>query len=254
MDLIESSNSKTRHPWELARLEVVKDIINNKNSTFEGKNILDLGCGDLFFITEFSKKNKQSNFYAVDTAFEKPFIEEYEKDNINLYKQLNDLPDKNLIFDVIFLMDVIEHIENDYFFLNNLVNSKWVDDSTIFIITVPAYQLLFSSHDQFLKHFRRYNNSTIEKLSLSSGLQTIDKGYFFFSLLFPRIYEVILEKFFNRKTQRLGTDLTTWKYNSIITGSIKNVLLIDYKIQKILKLFGIRLPGLSNYIVCKKPA
>lgn len=254
MDLIEKTNSNSRHPWELARLEVIKDLIDDKIYTYKNKNILDLGCGDLFFIKEFSKNKPTTNFYALDTAFDTNFIINNEEDHLKLSKSLIDLSAQNIVFDVIFLMDVIEHIEDDLTFLSDLVNSTMVDSQTLFIITVPAFQSLFSSHDYFLKHFRRYNNSTIEKLAGNSGLQTLEKGYFFFSLLFPRMIEVIIEKINGQKNEKNGTGLTHWSNNNFTTQSIKKILQLDYKAQKNLKKIGLQLPGLSNYIVCKKSA
>jgi hypothetical protein len=254
MDLIEKPDSSHRHPWELARFEVVKDIIDHKISDYENKNILDLGCGDLFFVESFSKNKKDTKFYAVDTAFDDDFLKNNGKENLRLFKSLRDLPEENIIFDVIFLMDVIEHIENDYHFLSELVDSKFVDERTLFVITVPAFQSLFSSHDYFLKHYRRYTNKAIERLTLKSGMQTMEKGYFFFSLLLPRFAEVFLEKITGKKKQRQGTHLTNWPNNSLATKTIKDILVLDYKLQKLFRRTGIRLPGLSNYIVCKKPA
>lgn len=252
MDLIEKTDSNYRHPWELARLDVVNDLIKSKINTFKNKNILDLGCGDLFFIKEFAKNKIATNFYAVDTAFDSNFISKNDEKRLKLFQNFNEISEKELVFDVIFLMDVLEHIKDDLSFLSNLVASEMVNKDTIFIITVPAFQTLFSSHDHFLKHYRRYNNFTMEKLTISAGLQTLDKGYFFFSLLLPRMVEVAREKMKDEKTFRKGTKLTDWNKNAYTSNKIKNFLMCDYKLQKTLKNIGIQLPGLSNYIVCKR--
>ena len=40
-------NEKRNHPWEMARLEVVKDLLNPYIKDKKGKmNVLDIGCGD----------------------------------------------------------------------------------------------------------------------------------------------------------------------------------------------------------------
>ena len=79
-------------------------------------------------------------------------------------------------------------------FLKDFVNSKYVNHETIFIITVPAYQKLFFSHDTFLKHFRRYTNTSLVRLIKKCGLDEIEKGYFFLSLLAPRYLSVQKER------------------------------------------------------------
>lgn len=254
MDLIEKGVSESRHPWELARLDVVKDIAEKFIHDFDNKNILDLGCGDLFFIENFAVNKLQTGFYAVDTAFDNEFIEKNSRGNIHLFKTVEDIRENDMVFDLVFLMDVIEHIEDDFGFLSRLVNCRYINEKTIFIITVPAYQSLFSSHDHFLKHFRRYTNRSLKKLVFESGLKPLENGYFFLSLLLPRAAEVIVEKLGNRENKKQGTDLTHWKNGVFITRSIKNFLILDYKFQKMLRMIGLRLPGLSNYIVCKRSA
>ena len=134
MDLIEKGVSDSRHPWELARLEVVRDIAEKYISDFDKKNILDLGCGDLFFIENFAQDKFQTSFYAVDRAFDNRFIEKNSRNNIHLFKTLEDISETDLVFDLIFLMDVIEHIEYDFDFLSQLVNSRFINDISSSII------------------------------------------------------------------------------------------------------------------------
>ena len=251
MDLLEKGNSVKRHPWELARFEVVKDISKIYLEKNKG-NILDLGCGDLFFIEKFKNFQPNSSCYAVDIAFTEEFIETHKNTTIKIFNSIKDLPD-DLTFNIVFLMDVLEHIEDDETFLEDFVNSKYVNHETIFIITVPAYQKLFFSHDTFLKHFRRYTNTSLITLIEQCGLNAIEKGYFFLSLLAPRFLSVQKERITGTARFKNGTDVGNWNANPFLTKLIKQILIADYKIQKGLKKAGLRLPGLSNYIVCKKP-
>lgn len=253
MDLIEKSDTNHRHPWELARFKVVKSIIDKHVDDYTGKNVLDLGCGDLYFLDKFSNNKPDAKFYAIDTAFNKSFINSSRNSPIKLYQSLENLPEnENLIFDVVFLMDVIEHIENDIDFLISLVESRYVSVNTLFLITVPAYQSLFCNHDRFLGHYRRYTNSILESTIKKTGLVSLKKGYFFFSLLLPRFLEVFKEKKYTREKAISGTGLTYWNSNKFITNTIKNWLLLDFKISETIKKLGITAPGLSNYVLCKK--
>jgi len=251
MDLLEKGNSNKRHPWELARFEVVRDI-SKSYITNRDLNILDLGCGDLFFIQKFKELEPKATCYAVDIAFSKKFIEKHRNTNIKIFNSIDKLPN-DLSFDVVFLMDVLEHVENDENFLKSLSFSKYIDENTIFIITVPAYQKLFFSHDTYLKHYRRYTNKTLLSLVKKSDLREIENGYFFLSLLTPRFLSVQKERITGVQRYKNCTDVGNWNGNPVLTHLIKNILIGDYKIQKGLKKIGIKLPGLSNYIVCKKP-
>ena len=253
MDLLERSQSARRHPWELARYEVAKYLIDTQIKDYSGKKILDLGCGDLFFINRFSEDKPDADFYAVDTAFDEEYIKAEEASHIKLYNSLSKLPDENLIFDIVFLMDVVEHIEKDVAFLETLNNSSFISEQTVILITVPAYQKLFCYHDHFLGHFRRYTNSSIENATKKAGFSTLDKGYFFSSLLLPRCIEVIKENT-GKENKIKGTRLTQWNKNNLATHIIKHMLLFDFKIGQFLKRFSIKTPGLSNYLLCKTRA
>ena len=115
MDLIEKGNSTKRHPWELARFEVVRDISKSfiKEST---SNILDLGSGDLFFIQKLKKLEPDATCYAVDIAFTPEFIKDHKALDIKIYNSIDKLP-TGVTYDIIYLMDVLEHIEDDENFL-----------------------------------------------------------------------------------------------------------------------------------------
>ena len=52
-------------------------------------------------------------------------------------------------------MDVLEHIRDDYSALKEW--KKVLNPNGIILISVPAFQHLWSHHDKFLGHYRRYN-------------------------------------------------------------------------------------------------
>jgi len=262
MDLKESNKEFTdiihRHPWELARFEFVMSLIKpylevNKN---QHKSVLDIGCGDLFFLSKLSSRLIQTTFIGVDPALDSSFLhknnEELKKRNIHLYQELA-LVEMQEECKFVLLLDILEHIEEDSAFLTNLVNQPLISEKTIFIITVPAFQTLFCSHDRFLQHFRRYNNLSIMAVAEASGLEIISHGYFFFSLLIPRIITVFAEKSFKPKySEDLKSQMNKWNNNKYLTTLMKMVLVLDFKIARGLRLLGLNIVGLSNFVICKK--
>lgn len=258
MDLreVEVSNINSgRHPWELARKDVVSNLIRKKLPEIYEKEaiILDIGCGDTWLIEQLSKEFTKAKFVAVDIAFSDKMLESYrnrlDKNKFEIYKTLdNALENKETKVDLILLLDVIEHIENDITFIQYVKSFKRnITSSTKFLITVPAFQNLFCKHDVFLGHYRRYDNKLLKANIEKAGLKPIDLGYFFTSLLAPRLLDVILEKTKLSKSEAKG--IGDWKEK----GSdkvIKNVLLLDYKFTKALRTIGLKIPGLSNYVIC----
>lgn len=216
MDLIESNSVINRHPWELSRVE---SLIKEINKYQIRGDVLDIGCGDGYFDTELLKRNNNINkLYGID-IYQK---EEYNKGKyivINDYKKLKDKK-----FDFIIMCDVIEHIEDDSDFLKNTVKKLLKKNGKV-IITVPAYQSLFSKHDEALRHYRRYNRKMIKELSKKASFKINKCHYFYASLVFPRILTKLLNK---------DNAVNNWKYDEkhIITRIIKGVLNTDYFICK----------------------
>ena len=255
MDLIEAKHktNTNRHPWEFARFEVLrhylkKELINTTNPT-----IVDIGCGDSFVVESISKLYPQAKLIAVDTAFTPEIIEHYKQKvnntNITFYYNVDEVP-TSIKADCVLLMDVIEHIEYEIDFMKLVLTKQFVTPQTNWFITVPAHQSLFCQHDVFLGHYRRYDSELLKKHTSLAGLETKEVGYFFFSLLLPRYLQVKKEK--AQKNLDTTTGLVDYNGGALSTWLVKTVLVIDFKISLVFKLLGMKLPGLSNYIICKK--
>ena len=251
MDLIEISNNTIRHPWETARKIITSKFI----SSIQKKNIkiLDVGSGDAYLADSFTKKFHNSRSYCVDSGYTSNLINKIENtfknNNLNLYSSLNDV-EVNTI-DIVTLLDVIEHVPNDVNFIKNIISQPYINDDTFFIISVPAYQTLFSRHDELLKHYRRYNLPKLKETVNKCDLKFIDSGYFFSILIIPRLIQLIIEKVSSKKNKELD-NLGTWEGGKSTSAIIKTILLLDYKIGRVFKFIGINLPGLSCYVICQK--
>ncbi len=259
MDLKEIAFNKTnkRHPWEIARVQVVTNLITrNLPTTNKAFVVFDIGSGDIFLIRELSKKFPTAHFFAVDTGYSQEYIEATNKglqyDGYNI-KVFNSLPtaEKACLspVDLVLLLDVIEHVPNDVSFLKELNASSKIIEQTIFLITVPAFQFLFCSHDVFLEHFRRYNNQLLRLNLTKAGLTVIDIGYFFLIPLFLRFIRVVYEKAIPSKKV---TGIGNWAGGILWSRFLIWMLLTDFSIADFFRKLKISLPGLSNYVVCKK--
>lgn len=252
---VETEHKKQNHPWEYARFDVILDIIN---STLKEKNnltILDIGCGDAFFLEQLSKHFQTGSFYAIDTAFTSEnidlFEKRYEETGINFYKDISAIDVTIEKVDIVLLLDVIEHIEHDVDFLSSLHSIRGFNAETLVITTVPAYQSLFCSHDTWLGHYRRYSRKLLENRLKQSGFNSIRSGYFFTSLLLPRFFQKSKEKIWGAKKENEITGIGDYDGSKFMSSLIKNVLYMDYKISKFIRKTGIKLPGLSCYSVAQ---
>ena len=91
--------------------------------------------------------------------------------------------------DLITLFDTIEHIEDDQQVINQCRESLRPGGHVM--ITVPAYQFLFSDNDRISHHFRRYTRGQLVKIVEAGGLEVV-KATYFNVLLFPLILPAVL--------------------------------------------------------------
>jgi len=249
---IEVEHNKQNHPWEYARFEVIVDLISPLLKNKKSLNILDIGCGDTFFLHQLSNRFEDCNFFAVDTAFTPDiltsFQEKYKDTNIKLYQNLSDFSADCDKIDLVLLLDVIEHVEDDVDLLSSLHTLQGFHSETLVVVTAPAYQALFCSHDEWLRHHRRYSNKLLQQRLREAYFYPMQSGYFFFTLLLPRVIQRTKERFI-KPDLSLMSGIGSWNGGKFLTKIIKSVLIMDYKFSKLLRHLGIKLPGLSCYCI-----
>ena len=84
--------------------------------------------------------------------------------------------------DLVLFMDVLEHVDDDVGLLQSYVNK--IPQGSRLLISVPAFNLLWSSHDVFLEHKRRYKLNQVEEVIREAGL-TVVRGAYYFGAVFP---------------------------------------------------------------------
>ena len=95
---------------------------------------------------------------------------------------LPELPFPDGSFDASVCLDVLEHIEDDVAALTELARVTKPDGALL--ITVPAYQSLWSNHDVVNDHMRRYRAGTLKPVALRAGWR-VERMTYFNSLLLP---------------------------------------------------------------------
>jgi hypothetical protein len=98
---------------------------------------------------------------------------------------------ENVSQNLILMMDVLEHVDDDIGLLKQF--SGPMSDNANILITVPAFEFLWSGHDVFLEHRRRYTIKSLERVVYKAGLEPVKMRYFFGSL-FPAVAGIRLLK------------------------------------------------------------
>lgn len=173
------------HWWYRARRRILASVIAGLHLK-PGAKILEVGCGpggNLAMLDSFG-----------DVCALEPYgpAAEVARGRGTWLIKPGSLPagiDFDEQFDLIAAFDVIEHIEQDVPALAAL--AQRLGPGGRFIMTVPAFQWLWSAHDVHNHHFRRYTRTQLAERLEAAGF-TVERISYFNSLLFPLIAAVRL--------------------------------------------------------------
>jgi SAM-dependent methyltransferase len=91
--------------------------------------------------------------------------------NLYIYDIFQRHPDLVEQYDVLLLMDVLEHIEDEVAFLEAV--QAHLKPGGFLVIAVPARQHLFSSYDKAAGHLRRYSAQALRSVAVRSGFEVV---------------------------------------------------------------------------------
>jgi len=108
-------------------------------------------------------------------------------------------------FDLAVSLDVIEHLDQDLDALREL--RRVVAPGGALLITVPAYEWLWSGHDEINHHYRRYTRRTLQRVAQQAGWEQVRTTYFN-SLLLP--VAILLRALDRLSTKTTESSLDLW--------------------------------------------
>lgn len=182
MDLREigqlSFQEECQHWWIQTRFLYIDKVID----MFEQRNLVvkEFGHGSGQNIWYIQHRPNITSITGVDLQWPKNHRPDWA--NARTHFLSNDDQSKA---DLILAMDVLEHIAGD-----ELALSQWsqlLSEGGRILLTVPAFQCLWSSHDIKLGHIKRYTRRDIETLAKKCGLE-IEFSCYIFSLFMPLVY------------------------------------------------------------------
>jgi SAM-dependent methyltransferase len=247
MDLKERGFGSRRHPWEIARTKALKKILRLFLDDPGHKKLLDIGCGDAFVLKDLQDHFSFKQAEGVDVNLTRNEIQQFscERPDVQLQNSYNNLSQ----YDVVLMLDVLEHIQNDKNFLQETTD-RYLLDNGILLVTVPAFQFLFSMHDCFLGHYRRYTRYELITL-IQDNLKILAGGYLFSTLLPVRLVTCLCERLFqcdNKQIKGAGH----WNKGYVISNLATYFLTLENFVLIALSKRNIYIPGLSVWILCRK--
>jgi len=199
------------------------------------KRLLDVGAGSGFFSRHLLSETPAESALCVDIGYPA------DRDDSVAGKPVRYRRDTGPTdCDLVLMMDVLEHVDDDRWLLRRYAEK--VPAGAHFLVTVPAFAFLWSGHDVFLEHKRRYRLPEIEAAMRDAGLEIV-RGSYYFGFVFPLAAAV-----------RLADRNTTEPRSSLKRqGAIANGILTALCAAE-LPLFPVnRLAGLSCFVLARKP-
>jgi SAM-dependent methyltransferase len=247
MDLRErAASATTRHPWELVRADFFERLLADRD-LLDAARWLDVGAGDAWFATELVERlRSDATVTCWDINYTTEDLAALGRDDGRVVLAA-ERPTSQ--FDRITLLDVIEHVEDDAGFLGGIVRDLLAPGGSV-LISVPAYQPLFSRHDTALGHFRRYSPAQLRAVATGAGLEVDAEGGLFASLLGARAIAKAAER--ARPDPGEWTGVGAWSGGPMVTRVTITALALDASTSRLLARRHLRMPGLSCWALCRR--
>lgn len=177
------------HWWFEARRRIIESIIQRLHLP-DSTAIFEVGCGTGGNLPMLAR---HGTIWAMESdAKARDLANRLRITSVQAGFLPTMLPFPEQQFDLITLLDVLEHLEHEVESLlalrSRLKSGGWL------LITVPALPWLWSEHDEVHHHYRRYLKSTLQKVVLEAGY-SIEIVSYFNSVLLPL---VMLTRLFQR--------------------------------------------------------
>lgn len=183
MDLKEENaigGDPQRHWYYIAKGRAIEALIGIEPVG----EVLDVGAGSGVFSRMLIDEGRVGRAVCVDPNYDDDWIGARRADRIAWRRSV-----ETVDADLVLMIDVIEHVDDDVALITEY--AARAAPGTRFLISVPAFQFLWSSHDEFLEHRRRYTLSGLRKTVEAAGLNIADTRYFF-GMLFPAVFALRL--------------------------------------------------------------
>lgn len=229
------------HWWYRARRALVGALLE-RSDVGRGR-VLDAGCGtgdNLGSLERFgSTVGTDLSRYALDRA-----PDGASGGTRVAVATAEHLPVESDSLNLLVSMDVIEHLDDDVRAL--LEYRRALRPGGTLLLTVPAYEFLWSEHDEWAAHRRRYRERTLRAAVVAAGFEVVRSSYFF-SFLVPAallLRRTPLRRFVRSTDDEVGAASAPVDRVMTALASIERRIALRWRVPF----------GLSIVLVARRPA
>ncbi|MGB8339263.1 MAG: class I SAM-dependent methyltransferase [Burkholderiales bacterium] len=208
---LQMAETEQQHWWFTGRRTILECLIAQQFHEKAPHNVLEIGAGtggNLSMLAKFgvlsaTEMNDDARLIAISRT------------GVNVLRGSlpNGLPTFPHKFNLICLLDVLEHIEDDLGSLR-AIGELMAPDGKL-LLTVPGHPWMWSRHDEFLHHKRRYTRAGLQTVVENAGMH-VHRISYFNTLLFPA---AVLGRALDRLRPReipLGTGMPPLFVNTLL--------------------------------------
>lgn len=162
-----------RHWWWRSREEEILQHLGHIFADSNGNAILDVGCGDGLFFEKLQRFGTITGVEADPNTMtsDGPWRNQIHCQMFDAQFQ----PGRK--FDAILMLDILEHMPDPTAALKHA--RSLLNESGLLIATVPAFNSLWTSHDDLNHHVLRFTKKTFLPLIDAGGFSPIQSRYLF---------------------------------------------------------------------------
>ncbi len=159
--------------WNVGRREILCEALIRHKAVKHREHVLDVGCGpggNMLLLEDFGQvTGLDFSPEAVRFAQQYPFAALHTGDAASL-------PFPDASFSLVSCLDVLEHIEADTTAISEAY--RVLQPGGLYLVTVPAYQWLWTDHDLVNQHVRRYTRQEITARIAAAGFRIEEQTHF----------------------------------------------------------------------------
>jgi SAM-dependent methyltransferase len=232
-----TAQSEESHWWFVGRRRILNDILKSL-ALPDNAHILEVGCGTGGNLTLLARYGRVYGMELDATARE--YALRRQVGPIHPGRLPAEIPFDGELFNLLVLTDVLEHVDQDDLSLRYLFNR--LQSGGYLLLTVPAFQGLWSRHDDLHHHRRRYNRGRLRAILVDAGFEVLLLSYLN-TWLFPVIAALRLYGKFLGKAKMDDLAMPPPKINQLLAG----IFASEGKVIKLIRLpFGVSLLALAR--------